>query len=187
MNAWRLIAFAIVAVAQLAVPTWMIVRQKLTLERGRIFKLQTAPVDPYDAVRGRYVALTFAAATTPFRAEVETGQRAWVALAEDANGFARAEKISARPIRGDNVFRANVLWSKETETRLEFRFDRYYMDENVAPKAEEAYRSASSRDQQNAHVTIRVRNGYAALEELFIGGRKIGEYLREDSPRPAMP
>ena len=47
--------FALVAVAQLTVPAWMIVSHERTLLTGKVFKFRTAPVDPYDAFRGRYV------------------------------------------------------------------------------------------------------------------------------------
>ena len=42
---------------QIAVPVYMIVNREKTLVLGKQFKFHTVPVDPYDAFRGRYVAL----------------------------------------------------------------------------------------------------------------------------------
>ena len=50
--------FIALVVAQLAVPSAMIASQENILKNGEQYKFKTAPVDPYDIFRGRYVALT---------------------------------------------------------------------------------------------------------------------------------
>lgn len=60
MNRNLLLALLVVlAAAQLAVPASMIVQRETVLTQGRVYKFKTAPVDPVDAFRGRYVALRF--------------------------------------------------------------------------------------------------------------------------------
>jgi hypothetical protein len=61
---------------------------------------------------------------------------------------------------------------------LEIPFNRYYMDEKLAPAAEAAYREHSTREVQDVYVTVRVKDGNAALEELYIEGIPIREFLR---------
>ena len=51
--------FIVVAVVQIAAPASMILRRERALDRGERFLFRTAPVDPYDAFRGRYVAPSF--------------------------------------------------------------------------------------------------------------------------------
>jgi hypothetical protein len=52
------------------------------------------------------------------------------------------------------------------------------VSEKHAPAAEQAYRENSRRDQQNAYVTVRVRNGDSALEQLYIANQRLTDYLR---------
>ena len=65
-------SFILLCLVQTAVPLSMIARREFTLRNGRVYKFKTAPVDPYDAFRGRFVALAVPttgphcyAATTP--------------------------------------------------------------------------------------------------------------------------
>jgi uncharacterized membrane-anchored protein len=61
VKSWRLLVFAVVGLAQLAVPASLIWKREQTLRHGSVWKFRTAPVDPVDAFRGRYVALEFEA------------------------------------------------------------------------------------------------------------------------------
>jgi len=49
--------------------------------------------------------------------------------------------------------------------------DRYYMDEHAAPAAEATYREHNRRE-------VRVKEGDAVVEELFIAGMPAREFLR---------
>ena len=53
-----LVLFILVAIVQISFSASMIINREITLKSGKQFKFRTAPVDPYDAFRGRYVALT---------------------------------------------------------------------------------------------------------------------------------
>jgi hypothetical protein len=57
-------------------------------------------------------------------------------------------------------------------------FDKYWVTERDAPAAETAYRAQSQRDKRNAFVTVRVFRGDAALEQLYLNGLPLEEYLR---------
>ena len=61
MKNLRIAIFILVALAQIAVPASMIWKRQRTFREGRVWKFRTAPVDPIDALRGRYLALRFAA------------------------------------------------------------------------------------------------------------------------------
>ncbi len=57
-------------------------------------------------------------------------------------------------------------------------FGRYWLDETIAPEADRAYAANSREGVKNVYVTVRVLGGDAALEQLFIGGMPVREYLR---------
>lgn len=175
-----MILFALLALVQLAVPAWMIALHEIILRSGKIIRLRTAPVDPYDAFRGRYVQLGFepnhAPLANPSRT-VTPRQTVYVLLAQGPDGFARFTGVAPTPPASGDYLQARVSYVADKEVFLQLPFSRYYMNEKLAPQAETAYRERSSRVAQDAYVTIRVKNGVGVLEELYLGGKPIREYL----------
>ncbi len=178
MKHWRLPVFAFVAFAQLAAPASLIWKREQTLRHGRVWKLRTAPVDPVDAFRGRYVALEFEAEgqeiSPPPNASYQ--QAVFATLRENAEGFAEIDQVLASRPGGDDFFEAQLRGKT-----VSLPFDKYWVTERDAPAAEAAYRAQSGRDKRNAFVTVRVFRGDAALEQLYLDGLPLGEYLRANS------
>lgn len=188
-------AFVCAAVVQLVVPLFMIAHREQTLRHGKQYRFKAAPVDPYDAFRGRYVAINVdvsgGTATNNWgwrnnvlvtnAAEIERGDRVFALIAETTNGFARIAGLTRTRPEGDGYIRTRVQWinthGKQTDASLDLPFDRYYMNEKKAPEAEKAYREHSGRTNQDAYVTVRVSSGFAVLEDLYVGGKPIREYL----------
>ena len=180
MKYWRLIVFVLVAAAQLAVPASLIWKRERTLKEGRVWKFRTAPVDPVDAFRGRYVALQFEAETQQISPPPNSqyGQTVFVTLQTDAEGFAAIDQVlPSRPNSDD--FMVVQLHG----TTIALPFDKYWVTERDAPAAEAAYRAQSTREKRNAFVTVRVFKGDAALEQLYLDGLPLGEYLRANAPK----
>jgi len=57
------------------------------------------------------------------------------------------------------------------------------MSEKAAPQAESAYRSHSRRGNQSAYVTVRVLDGFAVLDELYIDDVPITDFLKKDQAK----
>ncbi len=68
-------------------------------------------------------------------------------------------------------------WSHNIQ-RIQFPFRQYWVGEDIAPQAERAYLENSTREKRNVYVTVRVRRGDAAIENMFIGNVPLREYLR---------
>jgi uncharacterized membrane-anchored protein len=172
---------ALMAALQLGVPAGMIARRELTLRTGTAYRFRTAPVDPYDAFRGRFVALQI----DPANAELEPGQRlargqrVFARLGSDTNGFAVVNGLSTKA-SGDGIW-VKLHYVSGSTARLRWPMDRYYMNEKDAPAAEAAYRRHSRRGQRDAWVDVRVRRGHAVIEDLHVGGRPIAAFLREEA------
>lgn len=183
MNARRflLAGFVAMALAQLAVPASMIARREWILRTGRQFRFRTAPVDPYDAFRGRYVAVRVMDDWVPLApgTEVERGRGVFATISEGPDGLARLEGAALDRPAGEAYLEAEVRRVENGRVRLAFPFDRFYLTEKAAPAAEAAYRRASAREARAAAaLVVRVRSGHAVLEDLEIEGTPIGEYLR---------
>lgn len=176
----RLVIVALVALAliQLAAPLRMIAKREDTLRTGELFRFRAAPIDPYDAFRGRYVALRMAA--NPVAVDdaggYASGERVFVLLATDEEGFARPIGVERRRPPDAAYVEARVASPRgDGELWLDYPFDRYYMNEKLAPAAERAYQRRSGGVAGDAWVTVRIKRGFAVLEELYVGGAPIGE------------
>lgn len=168
--------FLLVALAQLYVPASMIWQYEDTLENGTLFKFKCAPVDPYDPFRGRYVSLRFPQQDDTVRFKwlpaMDFGS-VFISVKQGENDFAEIMDISRTQPDSANYFRAIVRYGS-----LEYPFNRFYMDEFAAPQAEIAYTETLRDNLLDTYVTVRILNGQAVLEELYLNDMPVGEYLR---------
>lgn len=172
-----LVLFAILALLQLAESLYMVWRWEDILTTGSPYQWKTAPVDPYDALRGRYVDLWFKETIGPIidDAKIDHGQTVYAMLGVDANGFAYITGISAsKPVSGDYV-EAEAGYAMGSVMNVTLPFKRFYMREDLAPMAETAYQQSAGKD---GSITVRIKNGMGVVEQLYIGDKTIVEYLR---------
>ncbi|WP_341878016.1 GDYXXLXY domain-containing protein [Defluviitalea saccharophila] len=175
-----LAVFIVIAVIQLAIPLSMIIRREITLSRGEVYKFQVEPVDPYDPFRGRYVDVRLKNDALIVSKDFESrpGQKVFVTLDKDQKGYAKFAGIQLEKPKQGNYFATKILYSFEDdygkqEIHVEIPFDRYYMEEKLAPKAEQVYRE----EIDNAYLTIRFLKGFGVVEQLFINEMPIEDYL----------
>lgn len=173
--------------AQLAVPASMILKRERVLARGQAFKFRTVPVDPYDAFRGRYVALAFdrTSVAVPPGCDFRRGQKVHALLAESEDGFAFFSEIRRERPGTEPYLTTTIQYLSGTNAFLRLPFERFYMDEYEAPEAERVVRNNSVRSNQNAYVQVRIENGFGVIEDLFVAGTPIRDYLDQNpAPRP---
>lgn len=172
-----------VALIQIATPVSMIARREAVLQRGERFKFKVQPVDPYDAFRGRYVALRLMEdkASVPSRIKLDFGQRVFAQIIVDEQGFAKFSGVTTFRPQGAPYIEATVasFVRATSQVRLDLPIDRYYMEEKKAPIAERIYQRHARRGREDAYVLVRVRDGFAVIEELYVGGKRIEEAVRD--------
>lgn len=176
---YRLCLFIAVAVLQLALPLYMVWHWENVLSTGKQYYWQTAPIDPYDALRGRYVRLSFGETKGAIadNKNLEHGQSAFAAIYVDSNGYAHISQISdSKPTSGEYL-KVKVQFIKDNEAYIELPFNRFYMREDLAPLAQSAYLKNSG---QKGWAAVRIKDGMGVIEELYIGDKTITEYLREN-------
>jgi uncharacterized membrane-anchored protein len=174
-----IVLFAGMALVQLAAPGYMIYSREMTLAHGEAFRFRCAPVDPYDAFRGRYVAINVpeTARSVPVTGRKPAyGMQVYAILAEDEAGFAYYGSVSFEKPAGKPYIKTTVIRTSGNKAILRFPFGRYYMNAYLAPEAEKAYRQ--NRSGGDTFITVRVRAGSAAPEELYLGGKPVREFLR---------
>lgn len=176
--------FGLAALAQLGVPGGMIAGRERVLRLGEAYRFDTEPVDPYDAFRGRYVALRYADREVEVEdaGRFKRGQRIYVVLEEGADGVMRPVAVSFEEPSGGVFLRTRVGHLRSTPDQpdqvvIDYPFDRYYMNEFDAPAAEAAYRAAGREDELTAQAQVRILNGRALLEGVMINDLPIEQYL----------
>ncbi len=180
-------AFGLMAAAQLFVPASMIAGHEIVLQNGTLYRFKTAPVDPYDAFRGRFVSVRLEglreveAKDTAF----EPGEKACAYIGVDEAGFGYITHATKRPEEPGDYLYVEIIHTYEGKLVFKDVIDRYYMPEDLAPEAERAYREHSRNgdvERRDAFVTVRVRSGKAVLEDLYVAGKPIREFLNTHPP-----
>jgi len=181
----RIILFALVAIGMLAVPLYMVIKGEGLLRKGAVYIFKTAPVDPYDAMRGRYVTLNFERNFIDIpqgnEEKLNNGDLVFLSLRKDKDGFADFSAISKnKPEKGDYI-RLNISRLQDRRCYFVLPFNRFYMNEKLAPDAETAvFKASRMRSQSRCTATVRVYDGTAVVEDLFIDGVPIRDYIRKN-------
>ena len=193
----RIILFLLVAVIQLFIPAQMILSKQLAMNIGQEFKFRVEARDPYDPFRGRYLRINVEEEAIPVDDKYDYigGQRVFVLIDKDTEGFARIAGVSPiAPSEGVYIktkvnyveHRFNNENSSTSDQRVihvVFPFDRYYMPETQAPLAEKVYNEKIRDTNAKVYVTVRILNGDAVLDRLFIDDETIEEFIKKHDDR----
>ncbi|MDR1145532.1 MAG: GDYXXLXY domain-containing protein [Verrucomicrobiales bacterium] len=183
MKNLRLLLFAVFAIVSVAAPVSIIWKYEAALRHGVTYKFRTKPVDPYDAFRGRYVTLDFAADSLDTANDGYWRKGPYyVRLANDAEGFAKPVAASLTPLTGSDVIMVDSAWNHNQSLRFTYPFNRYYLPEDLASLAEQLYqranRDAADRESTpETYVTVSVYRGVGVLKELYLHGRPVREAI----------
>lgn len=185
----RYALFGLLCLVQIAVPATMVIQHQQTITGGTAWRFQTAPVDPNDPFRGRYVRLSFAAEREPVPMAnsgmiyIANDTRMYAELIADGDGFARLVRLhEGRPASGDylDVFVRNMQGPDDRKDKnqpaaafVRLPFDRYYLPEDRALSVEREYAAAARSAQESTYAEVRVRDGHAALVSLVFGGKPV--------------
>ena len=185
----RYALFGLLCLAQIAVPATMVVEHQRTIASGTPWRFQTAPVDPNDPFRGRYVRLGFAAARDAIPMAnsgmiyIASGTRMYAELAAGPDGFAHLVRLhEERPASGDylDVFVRNMQPPNDRKDKgqpaaafVRLPFDRYYLPEDRAQAVEREYAEATRSARENTYAEVRILNGHAALVSLVLKGSPV--------------
>lgn len=189
MNPVLKFSFFAVMLIYLWFPYQMISSNELLLEEGLLYKFKSTPVDPYDAFRGRYVALNLDLNPVKNQELAETMRSndvVYVQIELDSAGYAYLANAFENKPDFENYIKARVAYIQQEELvlRMPENLSRYYMNEKLAPLAEEYYRKLSNQNQSpgvvDVHLNVRLSNGDAIIEELYFKEQPVGEFIREE-------
>jgi len=172
------IAFGLLVLLQLWAPASMIYNRESVLKEGKSFKFRTAPVDPNDPFRGKYIVLSFDenSFVTKDSSQWERGVEVFVQLATDTGGFAKIKSLHKKAPAMQDYIKTTVDYvgyDSLKEVFIQWPFDRFYMEESKALAAEQVYIKSSRDSNQVTYALVKVKNGEAVLENVFINNKAI--------------
>ena len=179
----RMFAFGVLCLLQLGAAASGIARYERTLTAGADVLLAVAPVDPADPFRGRYVTLAFDLEQASHKLQGRGpayDEPVYVMLKVDAGRVATVDYVTSdRPASG-LYMKADSGWQdSDTTIHVSLPFKRYYMNEALAPAAEEAYRQAIVRDDgKKNYARVRLLDGRAVIEAVLLDGKPIEQAAR---------
>lgn len=171
---------------QLLVPISQIISLGNIASSGIEYKFRVEAYDPYDPFRGRYLQFRVADSHLDIPSamrRLSCKPACYGLLEKDANGFGVIKLISnQKPTSGDYI----VHHGKHEYDKFVFPADRYYMNEKLAPQAEQwlrrfrdEFRDADLLSKQ-FHITARVKNGQMVVTGLYINGEKIEDVVERE-------
>ena len=170
--------FGLMVVAQIFASAQIVYKYEQTIARGTIYKFKTAPVDPSDPFRGKYITLNFEIDRFTTDDEVwNYNDKAFAYFSKDKNGYAVLETLSKTKLADSEFDYVEVETTNYTNKGIiyfDLPFDTYYMDENKAYDAEKLYRNNNRRNkQQDVYAIVHLQNGTHVLTDVIINGISI--------------
>lgn len=179
------IAFALLVLLQLWVPASVIRNRENVLSTGKPFKFRTEPRDPNDYLRGKYIFLNFSENAIGVKdgKEWKRGEDIYVGLGTDSAGFAKIISITgnSREVKGDYI-KAKVDYmgyEVPKQVYIEWPFERFYMEESKAPRAEAAYNKTRVDTGMVSYALVKVKAGDVVLENVYINDKPIDTYINK--------
>jgi uncharacterized membrane-anchored protein len=177
--------FALMVLVQLYVPGSMVLEREEVIGKGKAYKFRTAPVDPNDPFRGKYINLRFAETLfmVPSSQAWQAGDEIYVLLKTDKAGFARIANVSEeKPGRQVEFVKATVefvtIYKDKKELHITYPFGRFYMEESKARAAETTYNQTQPDTTKITSALVYIKNGDAVLQDVLIDDVPIMELVK---------
>ena len=177
--------FAVAAVAQWLLPLSGIWQHERVISRGTLVRIECGAPDPYDPLRGRYLAVRPAESSVSKPNGFPDGAGlvpVWATLEAGDDGLARIKSISLAPLSGPTVIPLTARsWGTINGTDqigLEWPFDRFYLNERLAPDADKLV-AERRRDGKKTVAEIRLLDGQVVLTDILLDGVSIREIVKQ--------
>jgi hypothetical protein len=181
-----LLVFAVAAAAQWVIPLAGIWRHERVFVGGTTVRIECVPPDPYDPLRGRYLAVRPAESLAPRPAGMpeQDAVPVWATLVAGEDGISRIASLSLEPVAGPTVIRLvarrppGERFSSSETVFIEWPFDRFYLNERLAHGADmlvaERFRAGGK-----TVAEVRLLDGQAILTDILLDGESIRELARQ--------
>lgn len=183
-----LILFGLVVIVQLGVLIKMIWDSENVINSGTAFQFELQPIDPNDPFRGKFMTLNFE--QSEFKTDtchlINREQDAFVVIQNGQDGYAKIKSIDfEQPLPNEYYIKSKVYCngfygtatSNNTNSkithytyRIEYPFERYFMNEKTIKTAEEKVRVALRDSTARVYGEVRIKADQSRLTSVLIDG-----------------
>lgn len=178
------LGFALLFLAQLAVPVSKVINGESVISSGEQFKFLCRPYDPRDLFRGNYMRLGFETFELEYKGEQDmqiqrmknvpsfAEAKIYVLFTSTDEGIAQAQKYTVKKPKEDGTylefdgFMHDAKRNKIIINKLPF--EKFFVNENDAPFLEREF--AKSQRDKNTYLLVAIKNGRFAVLDLYING-----------------
>lgn len=176
------VLFGVMVAAQIFVPGQMIWSSEKTIEEGHLYKFKTAPVDPVDPFRGKYIRLRYEVENTMYEFDTTItlieNQNIYASI-EEKGGYASVSDLSLQPPTGSGSYIKVVIRRMENgKAKISVPFDKYFMKESLAKPAEDLARELRNDSTSTIYAEVSVLDGNAVLRNVMIDDQSIADLVR---------
>jgi len=167
-------------------PLAQVMRYERVMKHGSVVRMECEAPDPYDLLRGRYLAVRVKddeiKGVSRDQAFADGDKGFAILEADDAGQAKPVQLVRARPTSGLYV-EVSVQYvdhhpsdANTVSVRIRWPFDRLYLNENLAPAADQWYRD-NIRAEKPILADLRVLDGRAVLVDLLQDGKSFRQLL----------
>ena len=183
-----LVVFALAVVLQWAVPLASIREREKILREGVVIKIPCRAPDPYDPLRGRYLAIEPLETLLPehFGTGFKKNRQVFALLQLGEDGLHHVQSLQAsEPSSSSNNAELYIpvsvsqYFGKPKQTRIQWPISRFYVNENIAPAADEWLRK-NTRHSKTVVAEAHLLQGEVVLSDISLDGKSFRESLKEN-------
>ncbi len=178
MDRTKKIGFLAFALVILAIPVYLMMSSEAILEDGHRHKIRLEGRDPFDPFRGKFLRLNFNDEIACI--DCSEGEEVYVLLEKGEDGYSFfSEGVKEKPTHSD-YFKATVerVYLDRARVKID-TLTKYFINEDKAKKAEDILQSYTRQKPDEVYLAIRVLDGEARLEDIFIEETPFLEFLDE--------
>lgn len=176
MKTPSILLFALAALAQWAAPLVQIANYERTISDGTLVRIKCGAPDPYDPLRGRYLAVRPEQDSVTASNEAKPG-KIYGQFSIGPDGLATITSLSESP-PAEPYITLSANYHFKGKQQISWPFDRFYLNEELAPEAD-VWASEALRSVKGITAEVRVLKGRAVLVDLTVEGKSFRQILKE--------
>lgn len=154
---------------------------------GEQLKFRIRPVDPHDPFRGKYITLDFEDDSSPIQwnESLFSNGKTFVQFEVAEDGYARIAHIQGHAFANGPYLELpteSIRKRYKGNVYVDFPFDRFYMEESKAPRAERELRANPQNEELESYALVAFKNGKAVLLDVVVGEKSIKDFVQDVSP-----
>lgn len=176
------VAFAVVAMAQLFVPGWMISTMADIAQTGKVFNFKISHNRAGASLQGNYIWLSFEANKFKVdKSDWDNNQSVYVIFDSDNQGYARVKSVTKEKPAGTNDWVKAMAYLNRKDSsflRLTYPFSNYYVPNANTREAEKAFNKAMDDSLKTITLKINIRENQFLAGDLMVDSVKVSEFLK---------